>query len=145
VTLVPAQNLRQTGHLRRLPQRYFPSPGLDGARSSKAHFAIPVVEAASASPSKGRLFFSPCYFETGAQRIWSFFKTHAEPLSLKAAACWPGAARRKGKKKRPREDLFPDRFLNATRKAVGQKECSREIKMRFFGRPLVRKGFPSGN
>jgi len=27
--------------------------------------------------------------DTGAQRIWSFFKTHAEPLSLKAAACWP--------------------------------------------------------
>jgi len=39
-------------------------------------------------------------------------------------------------KKAAKGDLFPDRFLNATRKAVGQKECSREIKMRFFGRRL---------
>jgi len=48
--------------------------------------------------------------DAGAQRIWSFFKTHAEPLSLKAAACWPGAARRKGKKKRPRETSFLTAF-----------------------------------
>jgi len=45
------------------------------------------------------------------------------------------------KKKAAKGDLFPDRFLNATRKAVGQKECSREIKMRFFGRRLCATPF----
>ena len=86
MTLVPAQNLRQTGHLRRLPQRYFPSPGLDGARSSKAHFAIArSLRRLRLLPAEAVSFFR-CYLDAGAQRIWSFFKTHAEPLSLKAAA-----------------------------------------------------------
>src|SRR3954447_14307247 len=31
------------------------------------------------------------YLDTGAQRIWSFFRTQAEPLSLKVAACWPSS------------------------------------------------------
>jgi len=94
----------------------------------------------AASPSGGRLFFSAVTW-TPARSGSGRFQDTRRTVELEGGGLLAGCGAAQRKKKAAKGDLFPDRFLNATRKAVGQKECSREIKMRFFGRRLCASFF----